>query len=76
MRSREQRDAEHIFRQIEHATEIGYAEAFSVTGARMTPVGINCRICPRSGCDQRAHQAVVLTQPVDEKRRGATRFDG
>jgi hypothetical protein len=27
-------------------------------------------------CDQRAHQAVVLTQPVDEKRRGATRFDG
>jgi predicted transcriptional regulator len=60
---------------IEHAPEIGYAEAFSVTGARMTPVGINCRICPRSGCDQRAHQAVVLSQPVDEKRRGATRFE-
>ena len=60
---------------IEHAAEIGYAEAFSVTGARMTPVGINCRICPRSGCDQRAYQAVVLSQPVDEKRRGATRFE-
>ena len=60
---------------IEHAPEIGYAEAFSVTGARMTPVGINCRICPRAGCDQRAHQAVVLSQPVDEKRRGATRFE-
>ena len=60
---------------IEHAGEIGYAEAFSVAGARMTPVGINCRICPRSGCDQRAHQAVVLSQPVDERRRGATRFE-
>ena len=60
---------------IEHAPEIGYAEAFSVTGARMTPVGINCSICPRAGCDQRAHQAVVLSQPVDEKRRGATRFE-
>ena len=60
---------------IEHAPEIGYAEAFSVSGARMTPVGINCRICPRSNCDQRAHQAVVLSQPVDEKRRGATRFE-
>ena len=60
---------------IEHAPEIGYAEAFSVAGARMTPVGINCRICPRAGCDQRAHQAVVLSQPVDEKRRGATRFE-
>jgi hypothetical protein len=61
---------------IEHAPRIGYAEAFTVTGARMTPIGINCRICPRANCDQRAHQAAILTQPVDEKRRGATRFDG
>lgn len=61
---------------IDHASEIGYAEAFTVTRARMVPIGINCRICPRAHCDQRAHQAVVLTQPVDERRRGATRFDG
>jgi XRE family transcriptional regulator, fatty acid utilization regulator len=61
---------------IEHAGEIGYAEAFSVAGARMVPIGINCRVCPRANCDQRAHQATILTQPVDEKRRGATRFDG
>jgi XRE family transcriptional regulator, fatty acid utilization regulator len=60
---------------IEYAPDIGYAEAFTVTRARMTPIGINCRICPRTGCDQRAHQAAVLTQPVDERRRGATRFD-
>jgi predicted transcriptional regulator/DNA-binding XRE family transcriptional regulator len=61
---------------VEHAAEIGYAEGFSVPAARMVPIGINCRICPRMNCDQRAHQAVVLTQPVDERRRGATRFDG
>lgn len=61
---------------IDHAGEIGYAEAFSVAGARMVPIGINCRVCPRANCDQRAHQATILTQPVDEKRRGATRFDG
>ena len=61
---------------IDHAAQIGYAEAFAVTAARMVPIGINCRICPRSNCDQRAYQAVVLTQPVDERRRGATRFDG
>jgi predicted transcriptional regulator/DNA-binding XRE family transcriptional regulator len=60
---------------IEFAGEIGYAEAFSVTGARMTPVGINCRICPRANCDQRAHHAAILTQPVDERRRGVTRYD-
>lgn len=61
---------------IDHAAEIGYAEAFSVAGARMVPIGINCRICPRANCDQRAYQAVILTRPVDEHRRGATRFDG
>jgi XRE family transcriptional regulator, fatty acid utilization regulator len=61
---------------IEHAPQIGYAEAFSVTGARSTPIGINCRICPRANCDQRAHQATILTHVVDEKRKGATRFDG
>ncbi len=61
---------------IEHAAQIGYAEGLSVTTAQMTPIGINCRICPRSGCDQRAHQAVINTRPVDVRRRGATRFDG
>ena len=61
---------------IDHAPAIGYAEGFSVTAAQMTLIGINCRICPRANCDQRAHQAVILTQPVDERRRGATRFDG
>jgi XRE family transcriptional regulator, fatty acid utilization regulator len=60
---------------IAFAPDVGYAEAFTVTRARMTPIGINCRICPRTGCDQRAHQAAILTQPVDERRRGATRFD-
>lgn len=54
---------------IEHADQIGYAEA------RMTETGINCRICPRANCDQRAHQAALQMQPIDEKRRGATRFD-
>ncbi len=60
---------------IGFAPEIGYAEGFSVSSARMTQIGINCRICPRANCDQRAHQAAILTQPVDELRRGVTRFD-
>jgi predicted transcriptional regulator len=38
-------------------------------------VGINCRICPRANCDQRAHQAAILPRPVDERRRGATRYE-
>ncbi|TCP41498.1 helix-turn-helix domain-containing protein [Rhodovulum marinum] len=58
---------------IEHAGEIGYSEG--LTGARVTPIGINCRVCPRSNCDQRAHQAAILATPVDERRRGATRYE-
>ncbi|MFP4305134.1 helix-turn-helix domain-containing protein [Rhodosalinus sp.] len=61
---------------IEHAAEIGYAEGFRVAGAQMTPVGINCRICPRANCDQRAHHAAILARPVDARRRGATRYEG
>ncbi len=60
---------------IEHAGDIGYAEQFTVTGARMTLIGINCRICPRTNCDQRAHHAAILSRPIDERRRGATRYD-
>jgi XRE family transcriptional regulator, fatty acid utilization regulator len=60
---------------IGHAGEIGYAEGLNLAGARITEIGINCRICPRLTCDQRAHQAVAASQPVDAKRRGATRFE-
>lgn len=60
---------------IDHASEIGYAEGVALGDARVTPIGINCRICPRAGCEQRAHHAPALTAPVDERRRGATRYD-
>ncbi len=60
---------------VEHSPAIGYAEGFSVQGTRPTEIGINCRICPRANCDQRAHHAVILSRPVDERRRGATRYE-
>ncbi len=60
---------------VEHAGEIGYAEGFSVSGTRLVPIGINCRICPRTNCDQRAHHAAILTRPLDERRRGVTRYE-
>ena len=59
---------------IEHIGAIGYAEHLSLSDGSITPIGINCRVCPRSNCDQRAHHAAVVSEPVDEKRRGATRY--
>ncbi len=59
---------------IEQIDRIGYAEGFAANAARPTPIGINCRICPRVNCDQRAHNAMVLSDPLDERRRGTTRY--
>jgi hypothetical protein len=59
---------------VEHAGEVGYAEGQSLQSLA-TPIGINCRICPRPDCDQRAHQSMVAVRPVNQNRRGATRYD-
>ena len=59
---------------IEHIGSICYADELSVSAAHSTKIGINCRVCPRMDCDQRAYHAFVLPAPVDERRRGATRY--
>ncbi|MGR3802582.1 helix-turn-helix domain-containing protein [Marinibacterium profundimaris] len=59
---------------IDHLSRIGYVEDLSQANSRVTEVGINCRICPRANCDQRAHNAMILTEPVDIHRRGETRY--
>ena len=75
-RSQDNRLAVTLGCTVEHAAHICYAEEFNVEGKTlMTPIGINCRVCPRQNCDQRAYQAAILSQPVDAMRRGATRFD-
>jgi predicted transcriptional regulator/DNA-binding XRE family transcriptional regulator len=59
---------------IEHLDAIGYADEFQKSNSRITQIGINCRICPRSTCDQRAHNAMILNEPIDIRRRGPTRY--
>jgi len=59
---------------IEHVDSIGYAEEFQQTNPKIIDIGINCRICPRAKCDQRAHNAMILNEPVDIRRRGPTRY--
>ncbi len=61
---------------IEHASKMVYAEPFQIGNPDLiTPIGINCRLCPRQHCSQRAHQPVHLELPIDEHRRGETRFE-
>jgi len=61
---------------IEHASELVYAGQYQLADPELfTPIGINCRLCPRHACSQRAHQPIHLDLPIDENRRGQTRFE-
>jgi predicted transcriptional regulator/transcriptional regulator with XRE-family HTH domain len=41
--------------EISYASEFIYADSLDVGGAgSATPIGVSCRICPRSDCEQRA----------------------
>lgn len=61
---------------IEHASQLVYAGQFQIGDPDIfTPIGINCRLCPRHACSQRAHQPIHLDLPIDEHKRGQTRFE-
>ena len=57
---------------IEYASELVYT---ATTPQAPQPIGINCHLCPRQGCTQRAHQALHMELPIDPTRRGSTRYE-
>lgn len=61
---------------IQHVGRIGYAAPFNLGDSRLfSPIGINCHLCPRQACAQRAHQPVFMELPIDTNRRGKTRYE-
>ena len=61
---------------LEHAHRLTYAKAFNLQDDRLfSPIGINCHVCPRQSCSQRAHQPLHLELPIDPSRRGNTRYE-
>ena len=61
------------FRFVE---QIGYADAFNLeSGGLFSPIGINCHLCPRQNCAQRAHQPLFVELPISTDRRGNTRYE-
>ena len=56
--------------------EIGYAQAFNLDAEDLfSPIGINCHLCPRQACSQRAHQPLFVELPISPDRRGNTRYE-
>lgn len=61
---------------IEYAPETIYGRNIDLKADRMvTTVGINCRLCPREGCEQRAHDPFHANLKLDEYKRGFTHLE-
>ncbi len=62
--------------ELKHAHRLGYAAPFNIADDGLfSPIGINCHLCPRQACSQRAHQPLFTELPIDTKRRGNTRYE-
>lgn len=61
---------------VRYAGRIGYTSKFNLEDEGLfAPIGINCQLCPRQACSQRAHQPVFMDLPLDAHRRGSTRYE-
>jgi XRE family transcriptional regulator, fatty acid utilization regulator len=62
--------------ELKHAKKLGYAAAYNIDDDRIfSRIGINCHVCPRQACSQRAHQPLFMDLPLDTNRRGNTRYE-
>ncbi len=61
--------------EIAHASRIVYADGYDLAkAANRTPIGINCRLCPREDCGQRAFPPLNRRMIVSEHRRDVSPF--
>ena len=61
--------------RIEHARELVYSDGIDLDNAQMTtPVGVTCRLCERSDCEQRAFPSIRHPLQVDENVRGVSLY--
>lgn len=60
--------------EIRHAAKLVYAGGMNLDTAEGTPIGVNCRLCERENCSQRAEPPVTRTLILDETTRRVSSF--
>lgn len=61
--------------QVEHAREMVYADGVDVdTVDSALPIGVTCRLCERTDCEQRAFPSIRSGAPIDEDFRGPSPY--
>lgn len=59
--------------QSAYAKELVYADGMDLENSRAAmPVGVTCRLCERTDCEQRAFPALTHRLPLDENIRGVS----
>lgn len=62
--------------ELRHAHRIAYAAPYNASDDSLfSQIGINCHLCPREACSQRAYQPLLKELPIDTMRRGNTRYE-
>ena len=58
------------------AERLCYADPYKLNDPGLSAkIGINCHICQRHACSQRAHQPLNMRLRLDTNRRGSTRYE-
>jgi predicted transcriptional regulator/DNA-binding XRE family transcriptional regulator len=60
--------------ELKYAHRLVYARGLDLTAPDPTPIGINCRLCERLACPQRAAPPLMHALKVDEMTRGVSPF--
>lgn len=60
--------------EMKYASRLIYAKRLDLTSIEAVPIGINCRLCERPACPQRAAPPVLRPLHVDEQTRSVSPF--
>jgi predicted transcriptional regulator/DNA-binding XRE family transcriptional regulator len=60
--------------EIRHAAKLVYATGMDLEKTEGTPIGVNCRLCERENCSQRAEPPITRTLILDENTRRVSSF--
>lgn len=60
--------------EMKYANRLIYAKRLDLNAVEATPIGVNCRLCERPACPQRAAPPVLRAMHVDEQTRNIAPF--
>ena len=59
---------------VSYAPRLCYSDSFNLDAPTPAPIGINCHLCERQACRQRAHPPLSKSLMWDERARGMSQF--